>query len=358
MPLLSIVIPIYNTPKKLLFQCVESILKQSFNDFELLLVDDGSQEEVAKVIDTFAEKDKRILTFHQVNCGVSSARNMGIQKACGKYLMFVDADDVLASHALAMGVEIAEKQGADIVIGLTQCLSFANWKNLEIDGNKERILQPNIDLEIIEQPESYQKLISQLLTVDNYWFSYEVGFLNSGPVAKIYNCDLIKQIRFKEYIHIGEDTIWLLEILAQTKKVYIVNQLWYYYINNNDSATHKYRPNRIIEFLNEVEEYSKVVNELWPQNLSDLYIKLYILLKLVFEQYIFNVNNKSMAQEKYRSFKTVIDAPVMKEMIRSVNFTVHKKSIKNIVKQLSLKTALYSKRLSFGIHAVLFAIIK
>lgn len=92
MPLLSIIVPVYQA-KKDIKKCIDSIRKQSFSDFELILVDDGSSDGSEKICDEYAEKDNRIKTIHQTNRGVSSARNMGLEYARGAYIAFVDADD-------------------------------------------------------------------------------------------------------------------------------------------------------------------------------------------------------------------------------------------------------------------------
>ncbi len=91
-PTFSIIVPVYNV-EKYLSQCIESILAQTFSDFELLLIDDGSSDGSPRICDHFAQKDARVKVFHQENGGVSSARNFGIEIATGQYISFVDADD-------------------------------------------------------------------------------------------------------------------------------------------------------------------------------------------------------------------------------------------------------------------------
>ena len=92
MPLLSIIIPVYQA-KKYLGKCIDSILNQSFLDFELILVDDGSNDGSERICDEYTRKDNRIKVIHQINQGVSGARNTGLKYASGEYIAFVDADD-------------------------------------------------------------------------------------------------------------------------------------------------------------------------------------------------------------------------------------------------------------------------
>ena len=91
---ISIIVPIYNA-EKYLARCIESILRQTYSDLEIILVDDGSVDDSADICDTFAFQDERILVFHQANGGVSVARNLGLKKATGDFVMFVDADDCI-----------------------------------------------------------------------------------------------------------------------------------------------------------------------------------------------------------------------------------------------------------------------
>ena len=95
-PLLSVIVPVYNV-EKYLSRCIDSILSQTFTDFELILVDDGSPDNCGSICDEYAKKDKRIIVIHQQNRGVSSARNKGLDIARGEYVTFVDSDDQIGS---------------------------------------------------------------------------------------------------------------------------------------------------------------------------------------------------------------------------------------------------------------------
>ena len=98
-PFFSVIVPVYNV-EKYLHRCVDSILAQSYSDFEVLLVDDGSMDKSGTICDDYALKDNRIRVFHQANAGVSAARNKGIDEAKGEYVVFVDSDDYLKLEKL------------------------------------------------------------------------------------------------------------------------------------------------------------------------------------------------------------------------------------------------------------------
>lgn len=115
MPKLSVIVPVYNTEKYLRI-CVDSILGQSFPDFELLLVDDGSTDRCGTICDEYARLDKRVQVIHQANGGVTAARNKGLEVACGEYVSFVDSDDWLERDMYQAMMEKATEKDADVVL--------------------------------------------------------------------------------------------------------------------------------------------------------------------------------------------------------------------------------------------------
>lgn len=113
--LVSFIIPIYNA-EKYLDECIKSIIKQTYSNFELLLVNDGSTDNSAIICDTYANKDSRIKVIHKINGGVSSARNIGLDNAKGEYICFVDADDVIHPKLLETTLSVLMETQQDIII--------------------------------------------------------------------------------------------------------------------------------------------------------------------------------------------------------------------------------------------------
>ena len=101
MPNISVIVPVYNT-EEYLSQCIDSILAQTFVDFELLLIDDGSTDSSGMICDKYADKDTRVIVYHKQNEGVSAARNLGIDNSKGEWITFVDSDDILYPEALSV----------------------------------------------------------------------------------------------------------------------------------------------------------------------------------------------------------------------------------------------------------------
>ena len=134
----SIIVPVYNV-ERFLPKCLDSILNQTFQNFELLLIDDGSSDNSGSICDEYAKKDSRIKVFHQENKGVSFARNLGLDYAQGKYILFVDSDDWVASEYLQDFIRIVDsKKETDIILS-----GFVNvYKDREIKKTflEQRIL--------------------------------------------------------------------------------------------------------------------------------------------------------------------------------------------------------------------------
>jgi glycosyltransferase involved in cell wall biosynthesis len=131
-PLISIIVPVYNA-EKYLPDCLDSILSQTFTDFELILVNDGSPDNSGKICDVYASKDNRIRVIHKINGGASTARNAGVEAACGKYIGWVDADDRITPYMYATLLRLAESYNADIA----ECQYFMIEGNHTIRSGKE-----------------------------------------------------------------------------------------------------------------------------------------------------------------------------------------------------------------------------
>ena len=116
LPEISVIVPVYKV-EKYLPQCIDSILAQTFTDFELLLVDDGSPDRCGEICEEYAGKDTRIRVFHQANAGLSCARNTGLMNACGRYVTFIDSDDYIDLDSCERLLKATEQQKVDIVVG-------------------------------------------------------------------------------------------------------------------------------------------------------------------------------------------------------------------------------------------------
>ena len=231
--MLSIIVPVYNV-SRYLYGCIESILNQEFQDFELILVDDGSVDDSGKICDEYAGKDNRIHVIHQKNGGVSSARNTGIENASGKYIAFVDADDTMEPNMYSTMVTNAEQSGSDYVICGLKIL-FAN--------NTEDILYSLPENVLMNRDSVIKVLLYSIYSNEN--------IINS-PCNKLYRLDLIRnnQIRFLKRRR-AEDWLFNIRYLENSQSALYINEPLYNYVRNNESVMSRVLP----------EQY-----EIWKEN--------------------------------------------------------------------------------------------
>lgn len=210
--LISVIVPVYKV-EKYLDKCVKSIINQTYNNLEIILVDDGSPDKCPTICDEWARKDSRIKVIHQRNAGVSTARNAGLAIANGKYVCFVDSDDYVMEEYVAFLYEGLLDSGAELSV----C-------NMLRDGRKS-----------FDNDES---LLTGILTNDYILLDYSL----SGPCCKFYSNDLIKQkrLKFDENISYGEDTLFVLKYLQFVDKIKFVNKILYVSDSREDSLTSKH----------------------------------------------------------------------------------------------------------------------
>ena len=235
---ISIVMPVYNTDSKYLECAVDSILNQTYENFELIIIDDGSAPSCAEFCDEIQQKDARIKVVHQENAGVSAARNKGASLADGAYLMYMDSDDLLAKGALQEAATAIQATNAPFIFaGLQRIKKYEDF--LGTDGSKE------LQYHLFEK-EEMDFVIRSFFTQRNAEFSnvQGVGSFNRGPCARVLKTDLAKKILFEGKLVIGEDVEWNMRVLRACEKVCFVNSIWYGYLLLPNSAIHKYYGNR------------------------------------------------------------------------------------------------------------------
>lgn len=204
-PLFSIIIPVYNTPNTYLTRCIKSFMNQAYADWEVILVDDGSQRETALLCDSFSQQDKRIKVFHQQNAGVSSARNFGLSKAQGKWIGFSDSDDELSIDTLTEVAAVIEKQKD---VQLVRIPAFYYYG--AAFGRKKA---------------DVPCLLKGAEAVNKRLFSQRRNEVWNYYIRK----DMINDSRFNHSIKIGEDILFLLPIWEHTSCAYFSNKGMYYY---------------------------------------------------------------------------------------------------------------------------------
>lgn len=233
-PLISVIVPVYNV-EKYLRRCIDSILAQTFTDFELLLIDDGSKDNSGKICDEYAERDNRIKVFHKENGGVSSARNIGLDNAKGEWITFVDSDDWIDKEYLN------------------------DYLNYDVDLICQGLKQINATDNSIEDLKKYDFL--ETYVSDHISYALYVMFID-GTLGYIWN-KLFKHkilkdhnIRFIENISIREDEIFVFKYCQYIKSIVLLPTVNYNYVHYQNSLMRRKYINPI-ELTNIIEKSYK-----------------------------------------------------------------------------------------------------
>lgn len=246
--MISIIVPIYNS-ENYLNRCVDSILSQTYTDFELLLIDDGSTDGSGTICDEYAEKDSRITVFHKPNGGVSLARNIGLDNARGEWITFCDADDYVSPSYLENLIAAVDNPEIDLVF---------NYAIVHCNGKVEKEDYPEKEISISE--------ISDLfLHNDLIWHTSTWSKLFRRSIIENYN------IRYIEDVHIGEDALFLFTYLLKCRRIKVICTCDYnYVIRTTDSLTHRVNSFReeskgldlILEIVNRLKAVCNLTPEL------------------------------------------------------------------------------------------------
>lgn len=243
--LVSVIIPLYNSASYI-EKCVRSCLEQTYENIEVIVIDDGSTDDGLDVVKKIASKDGRVRFFHKKNGGVSSARNMGIEKSKGEYICFVDADDCLDEDFIENMVGCMIKNGADF------CFSDMVW-----DKNN---LRNGLNSRIIASAEAEAKLLSTRIPV--------------GCWNKMYSRKCLENIRFDERLFYGEGLKFITAVAHEASKIVLCDCSSYHYRKvNPESATTRFCIDKMVNgdvALKEIKEIIKndgrKVMSVWRQH--------------------------------------------------------------------------------------------
>ena len=207
---LSIIIPVYNN-ESYLRPTLQSVLAQTYPDFEVLVVDDGSTDGSLAICREFAQKDDRLRVIQKENGGVSSARNRGLEEAAGQYIAFVDGDDCIDPEMYTTMITILQDTGADLV----DCRVIKESQYMSRPYEKG-------DVEVSDHPLEYLS---------------KKGYFIDSSLNKVYRRDFIGHTRFDEGISYSEDKLFVTELIFKAKKMALVSNVFYHYIQHGDSLS-------------------------------------------------------------------------------------------------------------------------
>lgn len=233
----SVIVPIFNA-EKYLDSCIQSVLRQTYCNWELILVDDGSKDRSGAIADEYQQADKKIRVLHTPNAGVSSARNQGIELATGNYIAFLDADDELTDDCLEKLIKTAVSDNADIVAG----------RHCSERNSAEQIAHKFIWRE--------KEAIKNSL-MDNP-FTYSAW-------AKLYRTDFIGETRFDSRLKVNEDSYFVFQLLCKKPTFIALEDKIYLYRNNPESARNEAFSSKFFDVLRVADLKSEIVEQQFPE---------------------------------------------------------------------------------------------
>lgn len=247
--MIDIIMPVYNTPIDDLKRCLSSIERQTFKDYKVYIIDDGSFDDVRSFLDEYVRDKDEVIVKHVVNGGVSRARNIGIDSSSAEYLTFVDSDDTLEENFLEEAFSLIKDNDLDLVIG-----GYNEVKNGEVvkvrkcDDGFYIYDKSNLDLVM-------DKLLSGKLREDNK----NIGSLPTGRIyTRLYKRSVLGDLRFNSSLGMSEDTLFMIDFMDRVKQIGLSSSIWYnYYINDYSISRRKVSDKVINDHMMFIEEVYK-----------------------------------------------------------------------------------------------------
>lgn len=241
-PKISVIVPIYRV-EEYLPKCLDSLLKQTFRDLEVILVDDGSPDRCGEICDEYREKDSRIRVIHKENGGLSSARNAGLDIAAGKYVAFVDSDDTVTPDCYEKLFRCAEKYDADLVCG-------GRWDVSQRTGERAPGLCP-----LKEEVVSGTELVRRIFTWNN---------LDSAACDKLFRRELFDGIRFPAGVW-SEDVAVIYRVTLKAEKTALCPERLYCYFHREGSISNSRISEKTFDFSDHGEKILGYIRENHPE---------------------------------------------------------------------------------------------
>ncbi len=238
----SIILPIYNV-EKYLRPCIDSILSQTFNDYEIILVDDGAKDSSPQICDEYATIDNRIKVIHKTNGGQADARNAGLEIASGDYICYVDSDDYLANDNALQLLANKTKDNPDIIH-----YKFKEW--FESDGH---VADCKFDYKVPTEGHSIAEIYCDLIDKDAYY---------NSAWSKIIRRNLLidNNIRFEKGI-LGEDNEWYYHVVMVAKSLILVDEPLYVYRRRQGSTTTTTSRKNLLDQLYIIEKWENILRQ-------------------------------------------------------------------------------------------------
>ena len=311
MELVSVIIPVYNVEPYLL-RCVDSVRNQTYQNLEIILVDDGSPDRCPQICDELQKLDPRIKVVHKENGGLGFARNSGLEVATGAYVTFIDSDDWISEcHVENLYTAVTENQ-ADMAIGAHTSVSAAG----EMQKRPSKLSKGLYEGEAI-----IDKLLLPMLGAEPA-FPQDVQF-ESSSCMNLYRMDVIRENDLKflsERYAVAEDLYFNVDFLMGTKRVVLTEETGYYYFENLGSISRKYNPKRFERTLRFYETLKSQIQQYKLVDRADYRVERTFLMKVrVAIRHV--VLSDLPRKQKMREIRTMLNHPLVQKVLH--DYPIH-----------------------------------
>lgn len=333
----SVILPIYNC-EKYIERCINSILNQTYQNMQILLIDDGSTDNSGMICDNYSKSDSRIVVVHKKNEGVSKARNMGLELAEGEYITFVDADDWIENNMIEKMVSILEEKKVDIV----RCNFFRNYRDGSEKVNDIDYSEEIYDI-ILNKDAIKNKIITKSLEAKLRTYMYLLVFKK-----KLIN----EKLRFESEICLMEDLIFELQLLLKADSMYMISSPLYHYFQNYEGITKSNKQLELkIESIFKVDDM--ITNILRKKNLyTNILGKKYTTNNLrMIDTYLLKISQIERLGDSIKIYNEYLKDKRIIKMINMIDLNeipIHKRISINLIKHKSaVFLAMYYKTKNF-----------
>lgn len=322
---ISVIIPAYNVAGYI-EKCLESILEQTFQEYEVIVVDDGSTDQTSEILDAFAGKDERIHIIHKVNEGVSTARNTAIEMATGKYFLFFDGDDFSEKYTLQELYDTMIAKKVDTVI-----YGYHRYQ----DGKIKDTNYPVFQNECYEGERIREELIPRFIGISyeriNGWLHYEKDALyveNPALWRIMVSADIIREhhLRFRKELKVGEDTIFISQYLSYAQRCYVLQKCYYYLVIRESSTIYQYELNPLakldgkIKLLTARQELTEDVLQRTGMNLEPSWGGTVVMSAVELAFLLSKKHPQHSRKERYALYRKYLAFPEVDRAVRTLQF--------------------------------------
>lgn len=251
--MIDIIIPVYNTPVKDLERCLDSIKSQTFDNYLVYIIDDGSNDETKTYLDNYVKDKNKFIVKHIANSGVSNARNTGLDISNGEYIAFVDSDDTITTNFFSEAYELITNNNLDLIVG-----GYNEIKNEEIA--RVRLSLPGLH---IYEGKSLVNFFDKLLTSKTNDSNKELGDCPTGRIyTRLFKRTSLNNLRFDTNIKMSEDTLFMIDYMKYVNRIGVVDKVWYNYYINDYSISNGTKKEKLINNIESfIEEIVKRKDE-------------------------------------------------------------------------------------------------